>query len=212
MQCKKSFRNVRYSLTKIRCFRLVNNAKTIISGLLQKEAVSRKEACRVVRMCSLIMGTSSTSRYSPEQMYNVVTDVENYKYFLPFCKKSDVLSRSSSNLRAYLEIGFPPIVESYVSEVTLNRPNYTKAVCRDGKLFHYLVTYWKFSPGLRSNPYSSIVDFSVDFEFRSVLHSNLAHMFFDKLVQQMEGAFLVEAKRRYGQETLPSHVLSIPKS
>ncbi|KAB0795557.1 hypothetical protein PPYR_12396 [Photinus pyralis] len=150
--------------------------------------------------------------YSPEQMYNVVTDVENYKYFLPFCKKSDVLSRSSSNLRAYLEIGFPPIVESYVSEVTLNRPNYTKAVCRDGKLFHYLVTYWKFSPGLRSNPYSSIVDFSVDFEFRSVLHSNLAHMFFDKLVQQMEGAFLVEAKRRYGQETLPSHVLSIPKS
>ncbi|KAK5645475.1 hypothetical protein RI129_006775 [Pyrocoelia pectoralis] len=150
--------------------------------------------------------------YSPEQMYNVVTDIEHYKYFLPFCKKSDVLFRSSSNLRAYLEIGFPPIVESYVSEVTLSRPYYTKAVCRDGKLFQNLETSWKFSPGLRSNPYSAIVDFLVDFQFKSVFHANIGNMFFDKLVQQMEGAFLIEAKRRYGQETLPSHQLSIPKS
>ncbi|KAK4875892.1 hypothetical protein RN001_012314 [Aquatica leii] len=150
--------------------------------------------------------------YSSERMFDVVTDVENYKQFLPFCKKSDVLTRSETKMKAYMEIGFPPVIESYISEVTLQRPSMTTAVCRDGKLFNHLVTLWKFNPGLKSNPQSSIVDFVVDFEFRSLFHSHLAHMFFDRLVKQMENAFLIEAKRRYGLESVPTHQLSIAKS
>ncbi|KAF5275812.1 hypothetical protein FQA39_LY06672 [Lamprigera yunnana] len=138
-------------------------------------------------------------------MYDVVTDIGNYKYFLPFCKKSDILTREESKLSAYLEIGFPPVMESYISDVTFQRPHVTSAVCHDGRLFTYLVTTWKFNPGLRSNANSSIVDFAVDFEFKSFFHSNLANMFFDRLVKQMENAFLVEAKRRYGKESVPTH-------
>ncbi|KAF5303852.1 hypothetical protein FQR65_LT08109 [Abscondita terminalis] len=134
--------------------------------------------------------------YSSEQMFDVVTDVENYRRFLPFCKKSDVLIRENTKMKAYLEIGFPPVVESYISEVTLQRPLMTTAVCKDGKLFNHLITTWRFNPGLKSNPRSSIVDFVVDFEFKSLFHSHLAHMFFDRLVKQMENAFLIEAKRR----------------
>lgn len=145
-------------------------------------------------------------------MFDVVTDVEHYKDFLPFCKRSDVLTRQETFMKATLEIGFPPISESYISHVTLVRPFYTKAICFDGRLFNHLITIWRFNPGLKSNPYSCIIDFSIDFEFKSVLHSNIAHVFFDKLVRQMEGAFLVEAKRRYGPESLPSHPLAIAKS
>ncbi|KAJ8932788.1 hypothetical protein NQ314_014492 [Rhamnusium bicolor] len=150
--------------------------------------------------------------FSKDEMYLVVADVRHYKLFLPFCTKSTILRCHPKELKASLEIGFPPVVESYTSTVTLDRPNLVRAVCRDGRLFNYLETTWRFSPGLRSNPKSCIIDFKIKFEFKSVLHSQLASMFFDRLVHQMENAFINEAKRRYGKESLPSHQLSPVKS
>lgn len=151
-------------------------------------------------------------RYSPDQMYTVVADVKNYRKFVPFCKKSVVIVERKDFLKAELEIGFPPIAESYTSNVSLVRPSLVRAICTDGKLFNYLETTWRFSPGLKSNTQSCIIDFFIDFEFKSLLHSQLAHMFFDKVVKQMEGAFILEAKRRYGKESLPTHPLAVVKS
>ncbi|XP_060528514.1 coenzyme Q-binding protein COQ10 homolog B, mitochondrial [Cylas formicarius] len=146
--------------------------------------------------------------YSSEQMYSVVSDVKNYRQFLPFCTQSIILECKDDVIYANLEIGFPPIVENYTSKVLLIRPHMVHAVGLDGRLFHSLETVWKFAPGLKSNPQSCIVDFSVRFEFKSVIHKQLASMFFDKVVMQMESAFFNEAKRRYGKESVPSHILS----
>lgn len=57
--------------------------------------------------------------YSPEQMYNVVANVDQYQQFVPWCKKSKVTKGRNGDMRAQLEIGFPPIVERYTSEVTV---------------------------------------------------------------------------------------------
>lgn len=145
-------------------------------------------------------------------MYQVVADVKSYKNFVPFCKKSVVTVDRSDFLRAQLEIGFPPISESYTSNVSLARPHLVRAVCTDGRLFNYLETTWRFSRGLKSNAQSCIIDFSIDFEFKSLFHSQLAHMFFDKVIKQMEGAFILEAKRRYGKESIPTHPLVVVRS
>lgn len=61
-----------------------------------------------------------------DQMYDVVSDVQNYKKFVPFCKRSEVTQRKSGFLKGELSIGFPPITESYVSAVTLIRPRLVK--------------------------------------------------------------------------------------
>lgn len=141
-------------------------------------------------------------RHSMEQMFEVVSDVGSYYEFLPWCKKSVILSKAPNKLRADLMIGFPPINESYTSHVSLVKPYLVKAECSDGKLFHHMLTVWRFSPGLKREQQSCVVDFQVTFEFRSTLHSHLSKLFFDQVAQQMEKAFIVEVGRRYGPASM----------
>lgn len=143
-----------------------------------------------------------------EQMYTIVADVENYYKFVPFCKKSMVYDKKEEkSLKADLVIGFPPITEKYTSNVTFTRPNLVRAECHDGRIFSYLLNHWQFSPGVKDIPQSCVIDFSVSFEFKSILHSQLANFFFDQLVIQMEKAFIDEAEERFGPPTIKSHVL-----
>ncbi|XP_043472171.1 coenzyme Q-binding protein COQ10 homolog B, mitochondrial [Leptopilina heterotoma] len=137
--------------------------------------------------------------FSMEQMYNVVADVENYKNFVPFCKTSTIIERTKDYKKAKLVIGFPPINESYLSKVTTIHPRLVKAECTDGKLFDHLNTLWIFSPGLKNNPQTCLVDISISFEFRSIFYSHVANLFFNEVVRQMENAFVQEAKRKYGR-------------
>ncbi|XP_064842132.1 coenzyme Q-binding protein COQ10 homolog, mitochondrial-like isoform X2 [Oncorhynchus masou masou] len=74
---------------------------------------------------------SRTLGYTPEQMYSVVASVDQYQHFVPWCKKSRVVKGKNGDVRAQLEIGFPPIVERYTSEVTVVPNHQVRAVCND---------------------------------------------------------------------------------
>ncbi|XP_066483267.1 coenzyme Q-binding protein COQ10 homolog B, mitochondrial-like [Tiliqua scincoides] len=138
--------------------------------------------------------------YSVEQMYDIVADVGSYRLFVPWCTSSTVLSCRNKFSQALLEVGFPPVVERYVSEISMVPHRQIRAVSKDGRLFQHLETLWQFGPGLSGRLDTCTLKFYVSFEFKSALHSRLANLFFDEVVKQMVTAFERRAEKLYGPQ------------
>lgn len=51
-------------------------------------------------------------RYSQQQLYDVVSSVEHYKEFVPWCQRSAILHKKPPDfIEAELEVGFKMFVE-----------------------------------------------------------------------------------------------------
>ncbi|KAK0561980.1 hypothetical protein OC844_002940 [Tilletia horrida] len=112
-------------------------------------------------------------KYSPEELYNIVADVDSYSEFLPNCLDSRVLGpanpphptlaprtvrlsaeetqslrRLGKAVRADLAVGFKAFKEAYTSRVEMLPPRYVTATADTAKnpLFRHLYTEWSFHP------------------------------------------------------------------
>ncbi|VDK19488.1 unnamed protein product [Anisakis simplex] len=145
--------------------------------------------------------------YTAEEMYDVVANVKEYPQFVPWCRDASIKVITPNLFTADLQIGFPPILETYSSRITTNKPNIVRSVCTDGRLFKLLDTTWEFhdvsaAVARRTNKRSCQLHFALIFEFKSIFHSHLAHIFFDQVVSTMVVAFLHRAEVKYGKPSL----------
>ncbi|CAG8450885.1 5226_t:CDS:2 [Acaulospora colombiana] len=122
--------------------------------------------------------------------------------FIPFCTNSQVLETRQSDqkkiLTAALEVKFLGFSETYVSEVTCERPSYVQAVASSDALFRHLTALWQFAPHGGSPSTHCNLAFHLEFEFASPLHAQLANAFFDQINDLMITAFEKRCKEIYG--------------
>jgi coenzyme Q-binding protein COQ10 len=131
--------------------------------------------------------------YKPEQLFDLVADVESYPLFLPWCVGSRVRSRIDNQLICDLTIGFGPFRETFTSRVTLDHPNRVKVTYEKGP-FKYLNNQWDFRP----HDNGTQVAFFVDFEFRSRILQAAIGVVFNEAVRRMVNAFRKRARDVYG--------------
>ena len=132
--------------------------------------------------------------YSQEQLFALVADVERYPEFLPWCVAARVRSRQENVLVADLVIGFKMVRERFTSRVTLGPPARIDVEYTEGPL-RYLNNHWVFEP----QPNGCMIDFFVDFEFKSMILQKLIGALFNEAVRRMVGAFESRAHALYGK-------------
>ena len=133
--------------------------------------------------------------YRPEQLFDLVADIERYPEFLPWCIGARIRSRQDEVIVADLIIGFKMIRERFASRVRLDRPGLRIDVAYTDGPFRHLDNHWIFEPLPDGR---CRIDFYVDFEFRSPILQRLIGVLFNEAVRRMVQAFETRAKRLYG--------------
>lgn len=134
-----------------------------------------------------------------QDMFDLVADVEKYPEFLPMCEGLQIVNKVSRDgidvLIADMQVGYKFISESFCTEVSLNRNDNTISTSYIDGPFKYLHNKWTFRdiPG-RS---SCLVDFFIDYEFRTKMMSTLMGMVFDRAFSKFAEAFEERANILY---------------
>jgi coenzyme Q-binding protein COQ10 len=132
--------------------------------------------------------------FTPEQMFDMVADVAAYPEFLPWCIATRVRSSDETHLVSDMVIGFKMFREQFTSRVTLERPGSIHVDYERGP-FKYLNNQWNFTS---EGEGKCLVDFTVEFEFRSHFLEMAIGKVFTEAVHRMVAAFEKRAFVLYG--------------
>lgn len=132
--------------------------------------------------------------YTPEQLFELVADVERYPEFLPWCVAARIRRREGAVFYADLVIGFKVFRERFTSRVSLDRPRRVDVTYSEGP-FKYLNNHWIFEPAAEGG---TVIDFYVDFEFHSKILQKVIGTLFNEAVRLMVSAFERRARQLYG--------------
>jgi ribosome-associated toxin RatA of RatAB toxin-antitoxin module len=137
---------------------------------------------------------SALVKFSANQMFDLVDDIESYPEFLPWCSGSKILKREEGIVEAELLISKAGFNKSFA---TRNRSD------GHGKLFMSLLDgpfsslegVWDFMP-LRED--ASKISLDLEFEMHGKLASLAFGAVFNQICNTMVGSFTERAKVIYG--------------
>lgn len=138
--------------------------------------------------------------FTPAQMYDLVSDVERYPDFIPWCVALRVVERRAEDreLLADMIVAYKVFREKFRSRVFLDPDARSiDAHYTDGP-FERLQTRWRFEE--RENG-GTRIHFYIDFEFRNFLLQATARGVFEKAFTRMTDAFIKRAHALYGDQS-----------
>ncbi|HEX5513340.1 MAG TPA: type II toxin-antitoxin system RatA family toxin [Gammaproteobacteria bacterium] len=132
--------------------------------------------------------------YSAEQMFELVTDVNSYREFLPWCGDSRVLKQEGDVVEASILVSKAGIERAFTTRNRMQPGKMVEIRLVEGP-FRHLDGYWRFYP-LREDACKVTLD--LDFEFSSKVITLAFGKVFTQIANTLVDAFVKRAKEVHG--------------
>jgi ribosome-associated toxin RatA of RatAB toxin-antitoxin module len=137
---------------------------------------------------------SSIVPYTQQQMFELVNNIEDYPNFLPWCDKTEIISRTESHVVARLDIAWKGMGKSLTTRNTLHRYDHMDIELVDGPMKH-LEGKWDFVP---VGEKGCKVLLNLEFEFTGGFMDMLFQPVFQHIANSLVDAFCKRAVEIYG--------------
>jgi ribosome-associated toxin RatA of RatAB toxin-antitoxin module len=141
-----------------------------------------------------VVEKSALVPFSAAAMFALVSDMERYPEFLPWCSGSRLLSRSGEELCGEIEVSRLGVTQRFSTCNRLHPPNRMELRLREGP-FHRLEGAWEFTP-LRED--ACKVALRLEFEFSGRLIDKAFGAVFSQIANSLVDAFCKRAYEVYG--------------
>ena len=136
--------------------------------------------------------------YSPQEMYALVTEIDQYPKFLPWCDHARVVASEPNGMTAEVGISFSGIRQTFTTrnEHVPNRQVVMSLV--DGP-FSRLDGEWNFVPLGDGSQRACKVELTLHYGFGNATLGKLVGPVFDKIAGSLVDAFVKRATQVYGE-------------
>jgi ribosome-associated toxin RatA of RatAB toxin-antitoxin module len=146
--------------------------------------------------------------YSPREMYGLVTGVQDYPQFLPWCDRAEVLDTHEDGVTARVHIAFAGVHQAFTTR-NVNEPGRSVTMNLVDGPFSKLEGTWRFlplhKPGQSGEPAADPIDapackveFSLSYAFSSKALSLVVSPVFDRIANTFVESFVKRAEQVYG--------------
>jgi len=135
--------------------------------------------------------------YSPAEMYRLVTDVDQYPQFLPWCDKARVVTHEENGMLAEIGIAFSGIHQTFTTK-NVHVPDRQVIINLVNGPFSSLEGEWNFLSLGEPVERACKVELTLTYGFDNTL-GKLISPVFDKIAGSMVDAFVKRAKQVYGE-------------
>ena len=137
--------------------------------------------------------------HSAHEMFTLVTGVDQYPQFLPWCDRAEVLETTPDGVVAQVGISIGGIRQSFTTRNTHVLNERVDLALVNGP-FSLLEGHWRFVPLGDGSQRACKIEFTLDYDFSSQTLATLVGPVFDKIAGSLVDAFVKRADQVYGSE------------
>lgn len=131
--------------------------------------------------------------YSPQQIFDLINDIESYPNFLDGCVGAEILVSEADLMEARLDLSKKGVSQSFITRNRLRVPESIEMELVEGPL-ESLTGRWTISPLANEGCKLSL---ELDFEMKKGLIMQMVAKFFGEIGNRLVDVVSEEASRRY---------------
>lgn len=138
--------------------------------------------------------------YSPHEMYALVTAVQDYPAFLPWCERAEVIETTETTMTARLHLHYAGVRHAFTTRNTHVPDRSVDVDLVDGP-FSQLDGLWQFQPLAppgQGDAKACRIDFDLSYAFNSRALEAVLSPVFDRVANTFVDAFVHRAEQVYG--------------